>query len=361
MVAADGKITLAAGKSLDFEGADLLTDGTGKYYAIKVVATDGALTSAESIVKIYVTNVNEAPTAPAAQSVTFVENSGTTGTLMTVAGATDPDGTTPTYALSGAADANPGSRFVVAANGAITLAAGKTLDFEAGDLSTDGNGRFYAIKVVATDGALTSAESIVKIYVTGVNEAPTLSAPATTKTIVHNANDDAELVTPFSGVTVGDPDTSGTVQDTVTVVLAMDVKEKGAFSNFAAGGVTGVYNSLDGTYTVTGTVAQVNNNIHAVKFNPRDRASDAIGTTETTNFTVTVTDAGGLSVGNSTSIKVESIVPDPTNAPPRDHGPGRHEGNSRQREYRPGQAIRCGHHRGRQQGRDLAESRDLPG
>ena len=166
VVAADGKITLAAGKSLDFEGADLLTDGTGKYYAVKVVATDGALTSAESIVKIYVTNVNEAPTAPAAQSVTFVENSGTTGTLMTVAGATDPDGTTPTYALSGAADANPGSRFVVAADGKITLAAGKSLDFEGADLLTDGTGKYYAIKVVATDGTNTSADTIVKVYVT---------------------------------------------------------------------------------------------------------------------------------------------------------------------------------------------------
>ncbi len=318
MVAADGKITLAAGKGLDFEGADLLTDGTGKYYAIKVVAYDGhqhlgRIPSSSSTSS----TSNEAPTAPEAQSVTFAENTGTTGTLMTVTGATDPDGTTPTYALSAAADANPGGRFAVAADGKITLAAGKTPGLR---------GRRPVLRTPAAStmpsrwspqtAPSPRPSTIVKIYVTNVNEAPTLSAPASTKTIVHNANDDAALVTPFSGVTVGDPDTSGTVQDTVTVVLAMDVKEKGAFSNFAAGGVTGVYNSLDGTYTVTGTVAQVNNNIHAVKFNPRDRASDAIGTTETTNFTITVTDAGGLSVSNSTSIKVESIVPDPTNAPP---------------------------------------------
>ena len=95
------------------------------------------------------TPTNLPPTAPAAQTVTFAENSGATGTLMTVAGATDPESQAVTYALSGAADANPGSRFVVAADGKITLAAGKSLDFEGADLLTDGTGKYYAIKVVA--------------------------------------------------------------------------------------------------------------------------------------------------------------------------------------------------------------------
>ena len=86
----------------------------------------------------------------------------------------DPDGRPITYVLAPEADANPGGRFVVNPDGTITLAEGVTLDYEATDLNTDteNGGKYYVVKVRATDGTTESITKDVRIYVTNQNDAP---------------------------------------------------------------------------------------------------------------------------------------------------------------------------------------------
>ncbi|MGO4527421.1 cadherin repeat domain-containing protein, partial [Microvirga sp. 2MCAF35] len=160
-------------------GAGLEQDAIGKFYRLKVIATDNAtpaLSSAEQEIKVYVTDFNEAPGTPSYTGTpSVVENASSTtvGTIVTVGGSTDPEGLAVTYHLSSTAGANPGNRFVVGTDGKISLATGVTLDYEATDLQTDATGKYYTVQVVAKDPALnTSAVKDVKIYVTDVNETP---------------------------------------------------------------------------------------------------------------------------------------------------------------------------------------------
>ncbi|UVF20427.1 hypothetical protein HPT29_004560 [Microvirga terrae] len=179
-VSLDGKITLAPTKTLDYEAADLRQDTPNgpKYYIVKVVAKDPAgNSSAERLVKIFVTNVDEAPNAPTpGLSASWTENVVPSAALLTVTGSVDPENAAVSYDFDTAADANPGGLFVIAADGKITLNPTKTLDYEAQELKDDkdGKGKYYALKVVAKDqSGHASTPTIVKIYVTDDNDLPT--------------------------------------------------------------------------------------------------------------------------------------------------------------------------------------------
>ncbi|MGO4705755.1 cadherin domain-containing protein [Microvirga sp. 2MCAF38] len=242
-IAANGEIALIDGETLDYEDIRLETDNTGpvprKYYKLLVVATDGSLSSDPSEVRIYITNEDEAPNAPIyTGEPTVAENldAATVGTIVTVSGSTDPEGAGVTYALSTAADANPGNRFVVGTDGTISLAAGVRLDYEATDLNTEGTGvnfrKFYYVKVVATDGSNVSTVTWVKIFVTNVNEAPTVPTPANVEL--------AENTTGASGGTLlltvsGSSDPDGT---TPSYVFATGGNPTGKFAISANGDIS---------------------------------------------------------------------------------------------------------------------------
>ena len=89
------------------------------------------------------------------------------------------------------------------------------------------------------------------------------------------------LATPFANVTILEPNMS----DMVTVTIALDSAAKGALI-----GTTGSYDAGTGVYTVTARGNEISSIIRALKFNPTDRTTDGI---ETTQFTITVTDAAG--------------------------------------------------------------------
>ena len=108
-----------------------------KSYAINVVATDKAGLTSSQAVTINVTDVNEAPTAGAAASVSVSENTTAVGTFA----ATDVDaGDMLTYSLSG----TDAAKFNVAAGGVVTFKAARNYEVDA---------KSYAINVVATDKA----------------------------------------------------------------------------------------------------------------------------------------------------------------------------------------------------------------
>ncbi|WP_140056131.1 DUF4347 domain-containing protein, partial [Oceanibaculum nanhaiense] len=149
----------------DFESAK--DAGSNNVYDVTVTATVGAQTVDQAIT-ITVTNVNEAPEVTNKTTTATVAENGT-GTVYTVTGS-DPDaGDTPTFTISGGADANLFS--IDKSTGAVTFKTAP--DFE--NPSDNGKNNVYDIEVTASDGTLTSSSKAVAITVTDANDAPTLA------------------------------------------------------------------------------------------------------------------------------------------------------------------------------------------
>lgn len=157
MDSATGEISAVAG--LDFENP---TDAnTDSFYELTIQIDDGVNTTSQ-LFGITVNDVNEVPTFNNPFPTTVAEN--TTGVFFT-AGATDPEGSTVTYSLSG----NASFFFTIdSATGAIIVGGQFPLDFEAGILQ----GNIITGAVTASDGSLSTTEN-VSLQLTDVNEAPT--------------------------------------------------------------------------------------------------------------------------------------------------------------------------------------------
>lgn len=157
MDSATGEISAVAG--LDFENP---TDAnTDSFYELTIQIDDGVNTTSQ-LFGITVNDVNEAPTFNNPFPTTVAEN--TTGVFFT-AGATDPEGSTVTYSLSG----NASFFFTIdSATGALIVGGQFPLDFEAGILQ----GNIITGAVTASDGSFSTTEN-VSFQLTDVNEAPT--------------------------------------------------------------------------------------------------------------------------------------------------------------------------------------------
>ncbi|MEE1656932.1 cadherin domain-containing protein [Microvirga sp. CF3062] len=153
--AGNGQITLNGGAQ-DYEtNPNLKSDQNGKYFEVVVRATDGpGSQSATTMVKVYVTDVNEAPAAVRFQSngldtITINENVTAVGTLI----ATDPEAAGLTYSF--ATTGNPNSNlFNITAGGVISLKAGA--DYE----SLPVGQKYYDVIVNVSDGTNTVSKSI---------------------------------------------------------------------------------------------------------------------------------------------------------------------------------------------------------
>jgi Cadherin domain/RTX calcium-binding nonapeptide repeat (4 copies) len=208
--AANGNFSLAAGKSLNYEMADS--------YTLTVRVTDGPGLFDQKTVTINVTDVNERPTLTVDQ--TPVEAREDVGDIVILADvdATDPDTRADTD--SGTANdnyndltfsifaGNDGELFEIdAANGNVSLAAGKSLNYETADS--------YTLTVRVTDGPGLFDQKTVTINVIDVNEAPTLTVDQTPV----EAREDVGVDVILADVDATDPDTradsdTGTANDT---------------------------------------------------------------------------------------------------------------------------------------------------
>ena len=120
------------------------------------------------------TDVDEAPSITSAASADVTENS--TGTIHTAA-ASDPEGNTLTYTISGT-DADDFN--IDSSSGALSFA--EAPDFE---IPTDADGdNTYQLSLEASDGTNTSSQALT-ISVSNVNEAPTITS-ATTASLAEN-------------------------------------------------------------------------------------------------------------------------------------------------------------------------------
>jgi VCBS repeat-containing protein len=232
-VAANGDITVAAGKTLDFE-----TSPAGSHaYEIKVQAKDtGNLTLATpASIWITVSDVDEAPTKPVALTPSaIIEGATALPTNLATLSSTDPEGRAITYAIG----PDPWGLLQVSGD-KLQLKAG-TVDFEtlskkpAGDFwSIDGTVISYAVTVSASDGLNSLVSDKFWLKINDVNEAPWVtgwSDGATSKSI----NELSGAGTNVGTVSFGDPDKAGSNYANVTLSLSGTGSEKFRIS---AGGV----------------------------------------------------------------------------------------------------------------------------
>jgi len=171
---------LAAPDSAPSHSASTVVE-LGTYTGITILGSNGASNNKAQLdeIRIGESFADIAPTlgahAPvitsnggaASAAISRAEN----GSAVTTVTATDADATTPTYAISGGADA---ARFTIdALTGALSFVVAP--DFEApADANAD---NVYEVVVEASDGVLTDAQTL-EVSVTNVNEAPVLDAGA---------------------------------------------------------------------------------------------------------------------------------------------------------------------------------------
>jgi hypothetical protein len=228
-------------------------------------------------------------------AVTAISNQGTLyyttngGTNWTAAGSVSD-----LSALLLAADANTRVAFVPVANvnGSITDA----ITFKAWDRTAGGNGT----KVDTGSGtAFSAATDTASIAVSAVNDPPTIGGA-----VAGQAVNDTLPISPFSTLTIADPDSN------VTATVALDTAAKGVFT--AASLTASGFSTSDGgaTYThASATPAAIQAAIRQLVFDPTDNRV-AVGSTETTMFTVTVSDDVAAPVTNNTTTVVSTSVND---------------------------------------------------
>ncbi|MEZ0170599.1 cadherin domain-containing protein [Microvirga sp. TS319] len=109
-------------------------------------------------------------------------------------------------------------------------------------------------------------------------------------------------VRPFSTFVLSDPDVGSPGFDSFTVSVKLDTWSKGVL--IPAAGTKGTYDASRGEFTVTGTLAEVTASIQQLTFDPRERLLDGVNVTETTTFTITMVDGGGLRAPETPDVQV---------------------------------------------------------
>ncbi len=234
-------------------------------------------------------------------SVTFADTAGETetATLTVKAGATasDANGTlsgaglsktgTGTYTLSTASPAALQSalRALVFTPTANEVAPGSTV--------TTG----FTIAVTDAGGGSTS-NAVTTVVATSVNDAPAIGGTAAGQVV----NDDS-TITPFSGVTVGDPDVGASEAVTITVKAGATASDANGLLSGSGLSKTGT-----GTYTLTaGTPSAVATALRALVFTPTAQQV-AQGSTVTTGFTLAVNDGITTTSNTATTVVATAVA-----------------------------------------------------
>jgi VCBS repeat-containing protein len=189
----------------DFNGSDSFT----------ILIDDGNGGTTEQTVSVTVAPVNDAPTASASNSVTTAEDATSAAVAI---GASDVDGDTLTYSVLAGNDAANGSVSFDQPNGTFSYTP---------DANFNGSDSFT---ILIDDGNGGTAQQVVSVTVTPVNDAPT--APASNS--VSTAEDTAS-----AAVAIGAADIDG---DTLTY------SQK---SGFAAAHGSVSFDQANGTFTYT--------------------------------------------------------------------------------------------------------------
>ncbi|MDF1815972.1 MAG: cadherin domain-containing protein [Verrucomicrobiales bacterium] len=275
-----GEITFKTSPDFDIAG-DANSDND---YEIEITVTDGGLSTDVQNIRVSVTNENDI--SPVITSEAAVEVAEGTATVMTVV-ATDGDGDTVIYSLTGGADKDA---FLIDENtGELTF--NSIPDF--GSPTDADTNNIYEVEVTATDGVNTDVQ-LVSVTITNeeVNMAPLVSA-------------DSYSVSSAEGSPTGNSGTfSDTAGDTVTITASTG---------------TVIQNNTDGTWSWTYTPGDGPDDSRTVTIT----ATDSENAVTTTSFELTVYNAnpeadGGLSIitdeDNGGSVNLLTGATDPAGA-----------------------------------------------
>ncbi|WP_134497366.1 Ig-like domain-containing protein [Microvirga pakistanensis] len=267
-------------------------------------ANGGVDTSAQHQMRIDVAPVND---APAAQNRTVSLQEDRTRSL-----------TAADFGFSDALDGHSLKAIIIAGlpqSGTLTLngravVAGQSIS--AGDIgklaftpAKDANGSGYAtirFKVqddggTAHGGQNTSREHTLTVDVTPVNDAPTIGGVPAGLAITDKASGK-----PFTNVIVSDADGMGTV---LTATISLDKTGTGTLTR-----LDGFALNSDGSYSITGTAAQVQAALRSLVFVPKENGGKP-GQPTSTTISVTIGD-GEASVTRNVPITVQPVNDRPT-------------------------------------------------
>jgi hypothetical protein len=166
---------------------------SGNFYSVTVTASDGELSSFQSV-QVAVRNVNE--------GIFITSNGGDNSAALTIDEGTshvttvvayDPDGGTPSYSITGGADA---SRFTIdSATGILSFV--EAPDYEA-PLGA-GADNFYEVIVTAGDGELSSSQ-FISVLIGNVNEGVTITSGGGADSVAVTIDEDRAVVANVSAV-----------------------------------------------------------------------------------------------------------------------------------------------------------------
>jgi hypothetical protein len=304
---------------------------------VTIIASDGVLVSVPATRQIAVTSVNDAPTLAGSSALTYTENQAATAInpLITV---NDVDNTTlisATVAITsgfvsgedvlgfannpatmgnifGLYSPSTGVLLLNSAGASATLAQWQAAlqSVSYSDTSDNPSAAPRTVVYAVNDGALSSNSITSTVNVVPVNDAPTLTAPAT-----YAATEQTTLNLAGTGITVGDVDGNGGVE-TLTLSVGSGVLNVGA-------GTTGatVTTGSGSTVTLNGTIAQLNsllagNNGATLSY---INSSDAPPPTDTLTLSLNDngnTGGGALGAGASATISVAAVNDPPVNTVP---------------------------------------------
>lgn len=271
----------------DFEApADSNADGT---YEVEVTASDGHGGTDQQTLSVTVTDTSDAVPTLSNHATTLAEDA-PAGTVLhdfndAASGAdVDTEGTTLTYSLIGGNGAGLFACDTV--SGVITLVNPGALDYES--TST------YLLTIEADNGVFTDVAQL-SIQIENVNEAPVISTPGSL-----SVNEDTELA--ITGLSVTDPD-AGTSHIEVTISSTHGAMSLGDQSSLASLPVSG---SLD-HFTLTGSVAAVNQALAGLKFIPDENFNGPASITMSANDLGHSGSGAALSDSQSFSVTVIPI------------------------------------------------------
>ena len=269
----DGSTGVVSMVARDFEApAD---DDADNVYAVTVKATDAGGVVGTASLTVTVTNVNEAPAFTTSAALVLSVMEGTSGAIGSPVSATDPEGGTITYTLTGA-DAS--SFAIDSATGQLSVGTGTTLNHE--------QKASYGFNVVATDDDATplSASRAVTVNVSDVDESLTIGG-LSNGTVAENAV--------YASATPTVTGATGTVTWTVEGVDASD---------FTIDGSTGALSMVARDFEAPAD--DDTDNVYAVTV----KATDADGIVGTAALTVTVTNVNEAPAFATSAALVLSVM-----------------------------------------------------
>ena len=168
------------------------------------------------------------------------------------------------------------------------------------------------VSVVASDGTNSSTPVVAQIVIVATNDAPVLTVPG-----VQSVAEDASLT--FSAgagnaIAVGDPDAGG-----ATLLLTLGTHHGATLSFPGTSGATlgaSTVNGIDFSWTVSGTLAQINAELETMSLSPAANFNGA------TSIDLTIADNGNSGVGgNLTDTATIAVTVGAVNDPPQNQLP----------------------------------------